>query len=153
MDKIRSLSVSESPKETCSTKSREPPFFPFLCSIHLSLHLFPQFNLYNPSSIHLFLGPPGQRKKENSTSLRLRMFPEICVFELCSPKLKKLAKFCFEWVPVLLHPILYRVVKQTCPIDIGGIVQDGCFTSELGTGNLEQFIWFLTPTDFCQVCE
>lgn len=72
-------------------------------------------------------------------------FPNIPVFELGLPKLKKLAKFSAGRVLVLFHPTLYRALKPKYPIDIGSIVLDGWMTLEIGIGSIGQFVSSLLP--------
>lgn len=77
-------------------------------------------------------------------------FPDIRMMV----KLKKmLSEFCARRVPILLHPSLYRAVKLTYPMDVGGIVLDGRMTSEIGTGSLGQSVGVLIAADFRPVCE
>lgn len=76
------------------------------------------------------------------------VFSNIHVFELGSPKLKKLAKFCAGRVLVLLYPSLYKALRLTYPIDISSIVRNEWMTSKFGTGNLGQSVGVLIPTDF-----
>lgn len=64
------------------------------------------------------------------------LFPDIRVFELGSPDIKKISKLCSGRVSLLLHPSLYKAVKVTYPMDLGSIVLDGRITTELGTWSL-----------------
>ena len=49
---------------------------------------------------------------------------------------------------VYVHPALYRAVKLTWPLEVGGIVQGGRLTRELSHGSLGQAVGYLTIADF-----
>lgn len=59
------------------------------------------------------------------------------------PYLWKLRHFCAGRVPVIPHPSLYKAVKLTYHMDVGGIVLDAWMTSELGVGSLGESVWVL----------
>lgn len=79
-------------------------------------------------------------------------FSNARVFEVGSLKLKRLSKFCAGRLPVLHQPSLYRALKQTYPVDVGGIVLDGRMTSEMDTRSLGQSVGVLAAADFHPVC-
>lgn len=80
-------------------------------------------------------------------------FSNMTIAKMDTPYLRKLRQYCAGWVPVLLHPSLYRCIKLTYPRDVGGIVLEGRMTSELGVGSLGQSVGVLTDADFRPVCE
>lgn len=67
--------------------------------------------------------------------------------QMGTPDLKKLYRFCSRSVPVLLHPLLYRVLKPY-PTDVDRIVLDGRMTSQMGTGSWDNPLRSLLP----QIC-
>lgn len=81
------------------------------------------------------------------------MFPDIWMFALGSPGLKKIKVILRREVPVLFHPSLYKVVKLTYPMDVGRIVLDERMTSELVIESLGQSVRVLSGADFRPVCE
>lgn len=60
----------------------------------------------------------------------------------------KLQQFCSGRFPLLVHPSLYRALKQTFPLDIGGLSPDGTIKSEMGTGSMGEAVGVLTPAMF-----
>ena len=52
------------------------------------------------------------------------------------------------WVPVVLHPSLYRALKLTYPRDVRGLAHDGAITNEMATGSMSQTVSVLTPAMF-----
>ena len=51
-------------------------------------------------------------------------------------------------VPVVLHPSLYRSIKLTFPLDVGGLAHDGAIDNEMATGSMSQTVGVLTPAMF-----
>lgn len=94
--------------------------------------------------LSLVRGTWGYLKGCNHLFEAKHIFPDIRMIEFGSPDLKKLRQYCAGKVPGLLHPSLYRAVKVTYHMDIGGIVLDRQMTSELGIGNLGQSIGVLS---------
>lgn len=74
-------------------------------------------------------------------------FSDISMAQISTHDLKKLYRFCSRRVPVLLHPLLYRVLKQY-PTNIDRIVLDGRMMSQMGTGNWDNPSRSLPP----QIC-
>lgn len=79
-------------------------------------------------------------------------FPNIRMFDMEDPSIRRLRQFCAGRVPVLIHPSLYRAIKLIYPMDVGGIALDGRITSELGVGSLGQSVGVLSSSDFRPVC-
>lgn len=61
---------------------------------------------------------------------------------------KKVSQFCSGWVPVFVHPSLYRVLKLTFPWDIGSLTIDGHIKNEMGQVSMGEAVSLLTPTIF-----
>ena len=51
-------------------------------------------------------------------------------------------------VSVYVHPSLYRAIKLTWPLEVGGIVKGNRLTRELSHGSLGQAVGSLTAADF-----
>lgn len=75
------------------------------------------------------------------------LFPDIRMFELCSPDLKESRQFCAGF-RCCSKPYLHRLVLLTYPMDVSGIVLNRRMTSDLGTGILVQSVGFLSVSGF-----
>lgn len=77
--------------------------------------------------------------------------PDLKLVEERHDSLDQLAPRCEGRVPIYVHPCLYRALKLTFPLDVGGIARDGRVTSELLSGNLAQSCGTLSSKDFRSV--
>ena len=59
-----------------------------------------------------------------------------------------LQKSCTGRVPIRIHPTLYRAIKLTFPLDIGGVAPDGLVSNELGQGSLGSSVGVLNASMF-----
>lgn len=75
------------------------------------------------------------------------------LIDMDHPSLKNITYKCEGRTPLYVHPSLYRALKLTFPLDVGGVAKDGLPSAELLTGSLGQACYVLTPEDFRPVCD
>lgn len=77
-------------------------------------------------------------------------------FSLCPPppayfddrNVKRLQQYCAGRLPLFVHPSLYRALKLTFPLDIGGLSPDNTVRIEMGTGSIGQDVGVLSSAMF-----
>lgn len=73
-------------------------------------------------------------------------FPPMACFD--DDIVKKLQQYCSGSSPVFVHPSLYRALKITFSLDIGGLSPDDTIKSEMGTGSMGEAVGVLNPAMF-----
>lgn len=100
--------------------------------------------LNTPRVITLIMNMGGNLKIWGHLAGTKNAYSNLWIAQIESPELKKMAHFCSVSFLVLLHPFLYRVLKPTFLTNIGGIVTEGQFTSDIWSGSLGQSIGVVT---------